>query len=78
MQFSSHDFQFTQPQKTLAYVKALQYWAEKAQPLVPGKPCHLAESVLELWQVMEPLVSFSDEEALKDAPPSNWVEISLP
>ena len=46
--FSSQDFWLSQPQKTLAYAKALQYWAEKAQPLIPDEYCHLAESVLEL------------------------------
>ena len=48
MWFGSQDFHLTQPQKTLAYVKALQYWAEKAQPPIPGEPHHLVESVLEL------------------------------
>ena len=52
MQFCSQDFQLTQPQKALAYVKALQYWTEKAQPLIPGEPHHLVESVLELWQMI--------------------------
>ena len=58
--------------------KALQYWAEKTQLPVPVEPHHLVESVLELWQMMEPLVSFTDEEVLKDVLHSNWVEISLP
>ena len=38
----------------------------------PWQALPLAESVLELWQVMEPLVSFLDEEVLKDALSSNW------
>ena len=78
LQFGSQDYWLAQPQKTLAYAKALQPWEEQAQLPVPSKPCHLAESVLELQWVMEPLVSFMDEEILKDALPSNWVEISSP
>ena len=34
--FPSQDFREGQSQKTLAYVQALQYWAEKANPLMPG------------------------------------------
>ena len=71
MWFGSQDFWLTQPQKTLAYVKALPYWAEKAQPLIHSKPHHLAESVLELWQMMELLTTFTDEEVLEDVLPSN-------
>ena len=63
---------------TLTYAKALQHWAEKAQLPVPSKPRHLAEIMLELQWVMEPLVSFMDEEVFKDALPSNWVEIISP
>ena len=48
MWFGTQDFHLTQPQKTLAYAKTLQYWAEKAQPLIPGKPHHLVESILDL------------------------------
>ena len=76
MWFGSQDFWLAQPQKTLAYVKALQYWAEKAQPLIPSEPCQLAESVLELWQMMELLTMFTDEEVLDNILPSNWVKIT--
>ena len=75
MQFGSQDFQLTQPQKTLAYAKALQYWAEKAQLPIQSEPCQLAESVLELWQMMEPLTTFTDKDILEDILPSNWVKI---
>ena len=61
-----------QLQKTLAYAKALQYWAEKAQPPHLGKPCQLAEGVWELCQAMEPLATFMDPEVLEDNSPSNW------
>ena len=76
MWFGSKDFHLTQPQKTLAYVKVLQYWAEKAQPPIPGKPHQLAESMLELWHMMELLTTFTDEEVLEDVPSSNWVKIT--
>ena len=76
MQFSSQDIWLTQPQKTLAYGKALQYWAEKAQLPIPGNPCQLAESMLELWWMMAPLTMFMDEEVLEDVPSSNWVKIT--
>ena len=33
---------------------------------------------LELWQVMEPLVSFTEKEVLVAVVPSNWVELSSP
>ena len=75
MQFRSQDFQLTQPQRTLAYAKALQYWAEKAHPPIPSEPHQLVESMLELWQMMELLTMFTDEEVLNDVPPSNWVKI---
>ena len=76
MQFGSQDFWLTQCQKTLAYSKALQYRAEKAQLLIPSEPYQLAESMLELWQMMEPLIMFTDEEVLDHVPPSNWVKIT--
>ena len=75
MQFASQDFWLTQPQKTLAYAKALQYWTEKAQLSLSSVPCQLAESMLELWQTMETLTTFTDEEVLDNIPPSNWVKI---
>ena len=48
MQFGSQDFWLTQSPETPTYTKALQHWAEKAQPPTPGKPYQLVESVLEL------------------------------
>ena len=60
-----------QPQKTLAYTKALQYWVEKAQPPLLGEPHQMAESVLELWQAMEPITMFTN---IEDAPPLHWVK----
>ena len=69
--FGGQDYDMWQLQKTLAYAKALQYWAEKAQLPCPGKPCWLAESVWELHQVMEPLATFTDMEVLENNLPSN-------
>ena len=78
LRFGSQDCWLVQPCQTLTYTRALQYWAEKAPPLIPTEPCHLVESVVELQQAMEPLVSFTEEEVLMAAAPSNWVEVSLP
>ena len=49
----NQDYWLLQPKKTLAYAKVLHYLAEEAQQPTFGKPCHLAESVLEMWQAME-------------------------
>ena len=76
MWFGSQDFWLTQPQKTLAYAKALQYWAEKAQLPIPSKSCQLVESVLEFQWMMELLTTFTDKEVHSNIPPSNWVKIT--
>ena len=60
VRFGSQDYQLTQSHHTITYVMALQYWAEKAQPPIPGQPHCLAKSVTELQQAMEPLVSFME------------------
>ena len=65
-----------QPQKTLVYAKALQYWVEKALPSHPGKPCQLAEISWELQHAMEPLATFMDMEVLGDNLPPNWKMIN--
>ena len=68
MQFGSHDFWLTQHQKTMAYAKALQYLAEKANPH------QLAGCGLELC-TMEPLTTFTNEEVLEDIlPPIRWTQ----
>ena len=43
MQFSSQDYHIKQPQKILAYAKALQHWVEKAQLPMLGEPYQLGE-----------------------------------
>ena len=63
-QMGSQDYHLGQPIKTLAYAQALQYWAERAKPLIPSDPHHLAGSVLELMWAMEPLTTFEDSKVL--------------
>ena len=62
----SQDYHLGQPRKTLVYARALQYWAERVKPLIPGKPHQLAGSILLLRQAMEPLMTFQDSEVLGD------------
>ena len=76
MQFGSQDYHIKQLQKTLGYAKALQHWAEKAQPPMPGKPCQLLECVQELMEAMEPLTMFTDAEVFSNDAPSTWVKIT--
>ena len=76
MRFGSQDYHMRQLQKTLVCAKALQYWVEKAQLMPLDEHCQIAESVLELWQSMEPLTTFTNAEVLEDAPPSHWVKIT--
>ena len=59
----------------VTYVKALQYWEKKAKLPVPDQPHHLAGSVAKLQWVMEPLVSFTEEEVFTTIQPSNWIEV---
>ena len=48
---------------------------KKAQLPLPGEPCQMAESMLELWRAMEPLTTFTNAEVLEDATPLHWVKI---
>ena len=64
-----------QPQKTLAYAKALQYWVEKAQSPLLGELHQIAKSVLKLWRAMESLTTFTNAEVLEDTQPLHWVRI---
>ena len=54
------DYHSKEPQRTLAYAQALQYWAEQANLLGPDEPCHLVMCVHELRQVIKPYMTFSD------------------
>ena len=47
-------------------------------PPVPSQPHHLAESVQELWWVMELLVFGGEEEVFMTMVPSNWMEVTPP
>ena len=76
MKFGSQDYHMKQPQKTLAYAKALQHWTKKAQPLMPGEPSQMAECVWELREAMEPLTMFMDDDVLGNDMPSPWVKIT--
>ena len=53
----------------VAYVWALQYWAQKTDPPTGGKPHLLAESVKELWEEMRYYLSFWDEEIFEGMTP---------
>ena len=59
------DYHLKEPWRTLAYAQALQYWAEKANPLGPDEPCCLVMCVHELRQVMKLYMTFSDCDIFK-------------
>ena len=67
--FPCQDIQEGQLEKTVAYVQALQYWAEKSNPPTLGQPCILAGSILELRVVMEPYISIFDDAILGGVAP---------
>ena len=46
--FASQDYRMSQPQKALAYAKALQYWTKKAQMPQASQPCQLAVCIKEV------------------------------
>ena len=50
----------------VAYVQALQFWAEKAHLPTQGQPCLLVGSIVELREEMKCYVSFSDEDIFSD------------
>ena len=60
-----------QPQKTLGYAQALQYWAERANPPGPSEMCHLVRCVQELRQAMKPFTTLSDHAMLEQAMPDH-------
>ena len=64
--FPCLDIREVQREKMVAYVQALQYWAEKTDLPTGGKPCLLVESVKELQEEMKCYLSFSDKEVFKD------------
>ena len=64
LRFPYQDLWEEQQKKTMAYTQALQCLAERANLPMPGQPCLLARSVLELHETMEWYVSFSDDTIL--------------
>ena len=65
-QFACWDIRELQWEKTVAYAKALQFWAEKANLPTWGKWCLLVGSVGELREEMKSYVSFTDEDIFSD------------
>ena len=54
------DYREGQPQKTLAFVQALQYWAKKANLPKSDKLCLLVRCIHELRQATRPFFTFTD------------------
>ena len=61
LRFPCWDLWEEQQKKTIAYTEALQCWAERANLPVPGQPCLLAGSFLELCKMIECYFLFSDD-----------------
>ena len=74
--FGSQDYQLNQPLKTLEYAKALQLWADLANPTPLGESCQLAECIKELRHSMEPFTTFTEAQVFDPVEPSNWVRIT--
>ena len=74
--FANQDYRMKQPQKMLAYAKALQFWAKKAQLPWASQPHQLAACVKESKESMELLTSFTNEEVLTKEPSSHWVKVT--
>ena len=60
----------------LAYAKALQFWAEKAQLPQASQSCQVAACVKELRGLMEPLMLFTNEEVLAKELSLHWVKVT--
>ena len=74
--FASQDYRMKQPQKMLAYGKALQLWVEKAQPPWAGQPHQLVACRKGLRESMELPTSFTNEEVLTKELSSHWVKVT--
>ena len=61
-QFACQDIRELQWEKIVAYTKALQLWAEKANLPTWGQPCLLVGSIGELREVMKSYISFTDDD----------------
>ena len=60
--FACQDIREPQQEKTVAYTKALQFWAEKANLPTEGQPYLLVGSIVELREDMKCYVSFTDKD----------------
>ena len=60
--FTCWDIWEIQQEKMVAYIWALQFWAEKTDLPTGGKPCLLAGSIVELQEEIKCYISFSDED----------------
>ena len=60
--FASQDIREVPREKVVAYTRALQYWVEQNDLSTGGKPCLLAESVLELRKEVRWYLTFTNEE----------------
>ena len=81
--FPCQDIREEQLEKTVAYVQAVQYWVEKSNSPRLGQPCLLAESVLELREMMKPYISFFYDTVLDSVAPlegflKDWAETTVP
>ena len=73
LRFGLQDYHLKQPQKTLAYAKALQNWADLAKPTLLGESCQLVECIKELRELMEPFTTFTDAKVFYPVESSNWI-----
>ena len=81
--FPCWDIREEQLEKTIAYTQTLQYWAEKSNPPMPGQPYLLARCILELREMMEWYISFSDDTILNSVASlegflKDWTKITIP
>ena len=63
--FASWDIREVPREKVVTYARALQYWVELNDLPTGGKPCLLAESVLELREEVKWYLTFTDEEVFQ-------------
>ena len=60
--FTCQDIRELQQEMMVAYVQALQFWVEKANPPTEGQPCLLVGCIVELREEMKCYVSFPDKD----------------
>ena len=76
MKFSSVDYRICQPQKTLAFARSLQHWAELANPPATAQPRQLAVCMIEWRDSMAPFTTFTDAEVFGEAECPCWVQVT--